>query len=818
MEMFWQDLRFAVRTLLKKPGFTAIVILTLALGIGANTAIFSLIYGILLRPFPYRDAERIVRVESVDTKNTGNIQGGSQLDISDWQRHTRNFDAFGLYITYPSILNTGSGASQSVTLTFTSQEVFPLLDVNPVLGRSFQPAEDQIGGDVLKALLSYGLWQSSFGGARDVLGRTVQLRGATYTIVGVMPPGFRFPERSDIWVPLQARYAGYKADFWKARDFRPHTAIARIKDGVTLEQARAEIAALGAKLAIEFPNTNDGVQLRLRPLREAEVGNIRPYLLLLGGAVGLVLLICCVNVANLLLARGAARERELAIRAALGSSRYRIMQMLLVESLLLALAGGVLGIALAWPGLQALLKLIPIELPFWMKIELNWPVLLFSLVMTMTTGVLFGLVPALQLSRINLQNALKDSAKGSSGSTGSLRLRNGLIVVEVAFSLLLLVSAGLMMQSFLRLQQVNTGINADRLITVYLSRFLPNSTPQEQVVAYSDQFRRVMEVFAKLPGVISVGGGYDIPHYNKPEQREKQEIAIVGQSEREQNHNAPAIGVDIAPGYFQTLGIPLLEGRDFNEADTLDKPRVVIVSQHTAQTLWPGRPAIGQRIRWGKTSSNNPYCTIIGVVGNTKWSAAESEPGFELYYSYRQWPVPAMHIVVRTQTEPEQLMPLLRRTVHEVNPDIAINLIKPVGEIVSEANWQRRLWGVLFALFACIALLLAAVGLFGVMSYLVSQRTREIGLRMALGARGVDVWRLVVGQGLKVVAIGVGVGFVAALALTRVMTSLLFGITATDPLTFVVVVLLLGITALLACFIPAQRASKVDPMIALRAE
>lgn len=817
MDAIWQDARFSVRSLWKRPGFTGIVILTLALGIGANTAIFSLIYGILLRPFPYRDADRIVRVESVDTKTTGNVQGGSQLDLGDWQRHTKGFESFGLYLTYPSILNTGSGASQSVTLTFTSQQVFPLLGVLPILGRGFEPEEDQIGGDVLKAVLSYGLWQSSFGGARDAMGRTIQLRGATYTIIGVMPPGFRFPERSDIWVPLQARYAGYKADFWKARDFRVHTALARLRDGVSLEQGRAEIGALGAQLAKEFPKTNEGVQLRLTPLREAEVGNIRPYLFLLGGAVGLVLLICCVNVANLILARGATREREIAIRAALGSSRGRIARLLLIESLLLALAGGLLGVALAWPGLQALLSLIPVELPFWMKIELNRQVLWFGLAVTMATGLLFGLVPAFQLSRVDLQHALKDSAKGASGGAGSLRLRNGLIVVEVAFSLLLLVGAGLMMQSFVRLQQVDTGIDADRLITVYLSRFLPNGTPQEQVVAYSDQFRRVMDAVAKLPGVTSVGGGYDIPHYNKPEQREKQEIAILGQSEGERNHNAPAIGVDIAPGYFQTLGIPLLAGRDFTEADTLDKAPVVIVSRHTAQTLWPGREAIGQQVRWGK-GADNPFATVIGVVGNTKWSTAETEPGFELYYPYRQWPVPAMHVVVRTQTDPAQLAPLLRRTVHEVNPDIAINLIKPIDEIVSDSQWMRRLWGVLFALFAAIALLLAAVGLYGVMSYLVSQRTREIGLRMALGAQSLDVWRMILGQGLKVVSIGVAVGIVAALALSRVMASLLFGIAATDPLTYLGVALLLVVVASLACLLPARRAARVDPMIALRGE
>lgn len=818
METLWQDLRFGIRTLLRKPGFTLVVVLTLALGIGANTAIFSLIYGILLRPFPYRDAGRIVRVESVQTKNSGNVQGGSQLDLADWEQHTRSFDAFGLYITYPSILNTGVGASQSVTLTFATHQVFPLLGVTPILGRAYSPEEDQIGGDVLKAVLSYGLWQSSFGGDRNVLGRVVQLRGASYTVIGVMSPGFRFPERSDIWVPLQARYAGYKAEFWKARDFRAHTALARIKDGVTLDQARAEIGALGAQLQREFPNTNEGVQLRLTPLRDAEVGNIRPFLLLLVGAVSLVLLICCVNVANLLLARGAARERELAIRAALGSSRYRIVRTLLVESLLLALLGGAMGVALAWPGLAVLLRLIPVELPFWMKIEVNLPVLMFSLAVAVVTGIVFGLLPALQMSKTNLNLALKDGAKGASSGTGSRGLRNALVVVEVAFSLLLLVGAGLMMQSFLRLQRVDAGIKAEHLTTVYLSRFLPNSTTEEQVRAYSDNFRLVMDAFGKLPGVVSVGGGYDIPYYNKPEQREKQEIAILGQSEREQNQNAPAIGVDISPGYFQTLGVPLLNGRDFNEADTLDKQRVVIVSQHTANTLWPGREAIGQQIRWGKVSDGNPFATVIGVVGNTKWSAAEREPGFELYYPYRQWPVPAMHILVRAQGDVAQLMPLLRRTVHEVNPDIAINLIKPVEEIVSESLWQRRLWGLLFAMFAGIALLLAGVGIYGVMSYLVSQRTREIGLRMALGAQTMDVLRMVIGQGLKLVIVGVVIGIVVAVAMARVMASLLFGVSATDPLTFAGVALLLIMVALGACSIPARRAAKTDPMIAIRYE
>jgi putative ABC transport system permease protein len=818
METIWQDVRFRARALRKSPGFTLVVLATLALGIAANTAIFSLIYGILLRPFPYADPDRLVRIESVFARTTGSVQGASQLDLDDWGRNTSSFAQMGLHITFPAILNPGEGGpSQSVQLTFVTAQMLDALGVRPIIGRHFTPEEDIVGGDVLKAMLSYGLWQDVFGGDRDVTGRVIRLRGASYTIIGVLPPGFRFPERSDIWVPLHARYAGYRADFWTKRDFRVHVAVARLRTGVTLEQAQVEMNTVGARLAGEFPTTNQDMQWRLTPLRDAEVGNLRPYLLLLLGAVVMVLLIVCVNVANLVLARGTARERELAVRAALGAGRGRLTRHLLIESLLLALAGGGLGLLLAGPSLALLLRMIPVPLPFWMRIELDGTALIFSFLVAVLTGLLFGLVPAWRAARVDLNLALKEGARGSGGARAR-RLRHGLVVAEIALSLLLLVGAGLMMQSFLRLQRADLGMQTGNLLTVYLSRFVTNASPEDLRKAYTDTWTRVMERLAQVPGVVKVGGSYDIPYKNRPEQRETQQVATVGQSQEEQRQSAPVMTGVVDPGFFEVLGIPFVDGRNFDDNDTPGSEPVLIVSRHAAQTLWPGRPAIGQMLLVPSAYSGNVWRRVVGVVRDTRWHAAEAGKGFEVYYSHHQYPLPAIHLLLRTTGDPASLIPQVRRVVHEVEPDIAINEIQPMEEVIADTLWQRRLWGVLLALFAGVALVLAAVGLYGVMSYLVSQRTREIGVYVALGARPLDIHRLIVGQGLRLVGLGILLGLIGSLALSRVMTSLLFGVTSHDVPTFGGVSLLLAVVSLAACFLPARRAARVAPMVALRAE
>jgi putative ABC transport system permease protein len=818
VETTWQDIRVGARALWKRPAFTLVVVATLGLGIGANTAMFSLIYGILLRPFPYAEPDRLVEIESVYATTTGSVQGASQLDLDDWQRHADSFERIGLHITFPAILGTDGVPSESVQLTFVTAQMLEALGTDPVIGRGFTPEEDIVGGDVLKALLSHGTWETSFGADPNVVGRAIRLRGATYTVIGVMPPGFRFPERTDIWAPLHARYAGYADDFWKSRDFRQHTAVARLAPGVTLAQAQSEMSTLAAQLEREFPETNQGVQLRLTPLRDAEVGTVRPYLWLLLGAVVMVLLIVCVNVANLLLARGAARQRELAVRTALGAGRGRLRRQLLIESFLLALLGGGLGLLLAWPALALLLWLIPVELPFWMRFEIDTTALVFNFSVASLTGLLFGLIPAWQASRAHLSVALEASTRGSGGATISRRLRDGLVVGEIALSLMLLVGAGLMMQSFVRMQRTDLGVETDGLLTIYLSRFVTNASPEELRAAYTDTWTRVMADLAQLPGVARVGAGYDIPYKNRPEQRESQQVSTVGQSQEERRQNAPVMPAVVDPSFFDALGIPFVDGRNFNDDDTPSSEQVVIVSRHTAETLWPGRGAVGQLLLVPSSYTGNVWRRVIGVVGDVKWHPAESGAGFEVYYSHRQYPIPAVHILMQTNVDPASLIRRVRSVIHEVNPDIAINEIQPMDEVIADALWQRRLWGVLFASFAGVALLLAAVGLYGVMSYLVSQRTREIGVHVALGAHPLDIQRLIVGHGLKLLGLGVALGLLGAVALSRLVTSLLFGVTAYDLPTFGGVSLLLGVVALAACFVPARRAANLEPTVALRAE
>jgi putative ABC transport system permease protein len=811
MIILWQDLRFAIRALRRRPAFTFVVALTLALGIGATTAIFSLIYGILLRPFPYREPDRLVRIQTVFAKPGGSVRGSSLRDVEDWRRLNHTLEDLGAYIAFDSDVR-GDGPAEAIRMSQLNPGALSILGVNPILGRLFLPEEDQQGGDVHKALISYDLWQRRFGADPNVIGKSLQTGIVTLTILGVMPPSFRFPENTDVWTPMESWFAVTNRS--KNREIRPYPVIARLRPGVTLEQAQADLNNVAEALERQYPKENESVRVRLSTLRDAEVGNLRPYLLLLLAAVGFVLLICCVNVANLMLTAAAARRREYSVRAALGASRLRIARSLLTESLLLALIGGAAGVTLAYAAVRALLALIPVPLPFWMKIEVDAPTLLFSLAVAVLTSVLFGLAPAWQSSRVELSEALKEGARGSAGRA---RARSGLVVAQVALCLLLLAGAGLMMQSFIRLLSVRTGFMAEGLLVARVTNFKTGSRA-ETARAMAAIHEQTLARLRALPGVISAGVTSSLPFTGSQTERSRTDLRVKGRADEELKHSAAVAGAYVGPGSLETLRVPLLKGRLFDASDGPESPLAVIINESAAKKLFPDRDPIGQELLWGPPTPQNPYIRVVGVVGDVKHRAVEDSEGMELYYPYTQFPVTNGYYMIRTRTAPLNLAGTVRQAINGVNKDAAIVYLKTMDQLIGESLWQRRLWGVLFAVFAVVALALAAVGLYGVMSYLVSQREREIGVRMALGARAGTVSRMVVAQGLKLVLGGILIGVAAALALSRFIGSLLYGVKAYDPLTYAGVASLLVAVALFACFIPARRAAKTDPVIALRAE
>lgn len=717
--MLIHEFRIASRQILARPGAALALVVMLGLGIGVATAVFSLVYGVLLRPYPYRDADRLVVLQTAIKGLTDNIRGGSIDDLEDWRRSTRTLEAIGAHVTFSNMLEI-EGQAHPVTVTFLSWHTFPMLGVSPVLGRTFSESEDQFGGDVKKAILSHALWQRLYGGDSTVLGRTIVARGDRYTIVGVMPPSFGFPEKTDLWVPLMARYAGYRDDFWKQRDARMHAVLARLKRGISIEQAASEMDAIARELGRQYPDTNRDVTIRLVPLREAETGKLRPYLALLLGAVILVLLIGCVNSANLLLARAASREKEIAIRAAFGAGTWPIIRQLLTESVLLALIAGGLGFAIAAGAVRLFPWLAPIDLPFWMRVDVNPPVAVFCLFLSVATGIAFGLVPALQLARSDLNDVLKQGARGSSGSTASARrLRKGLVVGEVTLSIILLVGAGLMMRSFLDLQRAELGVKTTGLITAFLAQFAPNTTTEEQIQLYTGSFRRVIEKLEQLPGVVSVGAATDVPYslwLRRQAERETTEVIVRGQQNEEARLNAPAQSNYVTPGFFRTMGIRFLEGRNYTHADDHTKPSYIIINQRMAEALWPGRPAIGQQVRFAGGSG---WTTVIGVVENIRYLPTERKPGWELYWHSGRIPTPQTQAVIEVRGDPAEYLERIRAAIREAAPQVAIVQIKSIERLAQEALWQSRLWSFLFACFAMLALALAGLGLYAVISYMV---------------------------------------------------------------------------------------------------
>ena len=810
MNTLWQDLRYGLRMLLKSPGFTVIAALALALGIGANTAIFSVVNAMLLRPLPYPEPNRLVVLWETNPNLASAFlrthNEASPANFLDWKQQQTVFEDVAAY-RWLNYNLTGTDTPEQLQGNPVTTNMFDVLRVRPLIGRNFRPDESDPKSDRV-AMLSYGLWQRRFGGDPAVIGKAITLNGNQHIVVGVMPQDFEFPGAfCELWTPLR-----FATDTPPARQAHFLYTRARLKPGVTLQQAQAEMDTIAARLRQQYPDTNADRGIRLQPLHEATVEEMQTGLFVLLGAVGFVLLIACANVANLMLARATARHKEIAIRTALGAGRWRIVRQLLTESVLLSILGGVGGILLALWGIDLLLAAVPGEFRLfvhgWNHIGLDAPVLLFTLTVSILTGVVFGLVPALQASKADLNEALKEGGRSSVGHTRR-RFRSALVVAETALALVLLVGAGLMIKSFMRLVEVRPGFDPQNVMTMQLSLPPARYKDNAQVVNFYEQLNARV---AAQPGVEAAGFVNYLPMAGAGGTTT---FIIDGRPPAKQGVYPEANIRIVSPDYFRTLRIPLRAGRVFTARDTASAPLVAIINETGARLYFPGEDPIGKVIR-------NPDGTqpteIVGVVGDIKHFGLDDEPEGYLYAPHAQAPNNDMALVVRATGDPTASAALVRREVLALDKDQPVFDVKTMATRIAERTTPSRLGSFLFGLFAAVALTLAAVGIYGVMAYSVTQRTHEIGVRMALGAQTRDVLRLVVGQGMLLVGIGLVLGLGASFVLMRWLASKLFQVSATDPTTFVGVSLLLAVIALVACLVPARRATKVDPMVALRYE
>ena len=807
MATFFQDLRYGARMLLKQPGFTLIAIVTLALGIGANTAIFSVVNGVLFRPLPYADADRLYWV-TIDRQDLGNRFTLSNADYLILKQHNQSFEKLAL-MQGDRMNLTGGREPEHIPAHKVTADYFAVLGAQPELGRTFLPDEDQ-PGKPLVAVVSHSLWQRHLNSDPEPTGRTISLNDKIYTVVGVMPPDFKLFRSVDVWPIMQVNPPKRRSPFGLRM-------VAKLKPGIDKPQLRAELTALRDQTEREWPNPENGSGLALwsyeaEPLKEIITGNLRPVLLVLLVSVGCVLLIATANVANLLLARASTREREMAIRAALGASRFRLLRQLLTESVLLAAAGGALGLLLASYGVDLLLKLEPGNLPRMDEVGIDKGVLVFTSCVSLLSGLLFGLAPALQVSRTNLNESLKEGGRSSTETRGRKRLRGLLVVSQTALALVLLAGAGLMIKSFVRLQQVNPGFNPEGILTVQVSPAQTRYGEDHKKVAFQ---RELLEHLRSLPGVQSAATSSDVPPQNVSD---VDVFEVAGQPVPPDQNRPLAERIILSTDYFHVMGIPLLNGRDFERTDDSDAPPVAIINQTMAQRYFPSGDAVGERVHFGDFGQDAPWITIVGVVGDVKNNGLSAEEALTIYQPFEQSPTVPICIFLRSSSSPESLTAGVRDSVQAIDKELPIANIKTGNQLLYEAVGQPRFHTFLIALFAAVAMLLAAVGIYGVISYSVAQRTHEIGIRLAVGARPQDVLLLVIRQGMVMALIGTGIGLFAAFGLTRLMTSLLFRVSATDPLTFAGVAALLVAVALLACWIPARRATKVDPIVALRYE
>ena len=806
------DLRFALRMLLKNPGFTFVAVLTMALGIGANTAIFSVVNAVLLNPLPFPQPERLIRIYGHFFATSQDNMSASVLEFTDYRDQTQSFEQIAAYDDFSANLTPAGGEPERVEALFVTPELFSVLKVTPQAGRAFLPEEAQDGHDDV-VLISDELWRRGFGANPNIVGEKVIVNGRNNTVVGIMPPGFSFPQRTALWKPLW-----FPADQYdqQRRGNRGLDVIGRLRPSVSLPIAQAEMDHLAAQLTEQYPRNYEsrGWSISVVPLLDDYVGNARTGLLVLLGAVAFVMLIACANVANLSLTRATARRQEIAVRLALGASRFRVTRQLLTESVLLAVVGGAAGLLLATWGAGLLLRFAPGDLPRIQEVRLDGRVLAFTFAVSLITGILFGLIPALAASNPDLNETLKEGGRSGTGGAKRQRMRSAFVIAEITLALVLMVGAGLMLKSFWRLQQVDPGFNPDGVLTMRM--MLPFEIYQKppQRAAF---YKTLLERIETTPGVEAVSAASIVP------------LMQGGSSATVSGENSAVGPTDlpveaelrwVTPDYFTSIGTSLLSGRSFTEDDVSGAPLVAVIDESFAQRHYPNDNPIGKRIKRGKLDSTRPWLTIVGVVRHIQSRRLDATSGVQVYLPFYQDPTAYnMSLVVRTsQPDPLLLSGTLRSVIQSLDNNQPVYDVYSLRQIVGDSMAQRRFSMLLMGLFASVALVLAAVGIYGVMSYSVAQRTHEIGIRIAVGAQTSDVLKLVIRHGMKLTFIGLAIGLTAALGLTRLLETLLFGISASDWVTYAEIATLLTAVAFLACYVPARRASQVDPMIALRQE
>jgi putative ABC transport system permease protein len=797
-----QDLRFAFRTLWKSPGFTLLAVLCVGLGVGVTSTILSAVHAFLIRPLPYFRADELVALYARQPAHDEHGINISYPDYLSWRDDSRSFASLGMW-TWQALAFSGEGEPERVDGAMVTPNLFPLLGVKPLLGRMFLPEEESTTPHRV-VLLGHGLWRRRFGGDANIVGKTITVDGFPYQVIGVMPPGFAFPDRGQAWLPLTVERFGLGRGnrFYAA-------ALGRLRPGVTVEQAQRDLDVISARLQREYKNENFGWDAEAIPLREDLVGDLRRPLMVFLGAVGFVLLIVCANVANLMLTRGAGRQREVAVRVAIGAARHRLVRQLLTESLALAALGGLLGVGIAAVGVKLFGLAVPNGMPWYVTLRLDGLTLLFTAGLAALCGVLFGLLPALRSTDLNLTAALREGSGGSGEGRRRSRLRSALVVSEVALCLVLMIGAALLIRSYRALQNTDLGFDRQGVLTLRLS--LPRTT-------YSDGAKRALfytTLFEKLraiPGVQAVGSAQGIPFSGWDVQAD---MKIEGRPPRQQGQELVVHYQAITPDYFKTLGIPIVRGRGITAADRDSVNLIGVINETLARKEFAQEDPVGKRIKIGGA---DPWFTIVGVVKDFRHYRLPRPMGPAIYYAFFQQPGYTQTLAIRTQGDPLAAKPAVLRAIHELDPDLPAYQEQSLEQAVDRSLWRQRLQGQVLGLFATLAMVLAAVGIYGVISYGVAQRTREMGVRMALGASGSRVVGLVVRQGIVLALVGVGLGLAGALALTRVLARLLYDVPVTDLTTFIVVPLVLGGVAVVASWLPALRAARVDPLVAMRAE